>query len=251
MTLQDFFHENPNIALCYSGGADSSYLLYAALKYGAAVRAYYVKSAFQPEFELQDALKLSSSVGANLKVIELNVLSDSAIAANSSNRCYYCKKCILTAIAKAAAIDGLSVLIDGTNASDIADDRPGMRALRELCVRSPLRECGLTKSDIRRLSEEAGLFTYNKPAYACLATRIPSGETITEDKLRRTELAEEYLFSIGLKDFRIRMFHDAARLQIPASQMPFVIQNRDEILNNLKRWYPLVLLDLDAKKVSE
>lgn len=247
MTLADFFHENPNIALCYSGGVDSSYLLYAALKYGAAVQAYYVRSAFQPEFEYRDALKLSSELGAKLKTIDVDVLSNTQISSNPADRCYYCKKSIMTAIASAAAKDGFSLLIDGTNASDQVDDRPGMRALQELSVRSPLRECNIKKADIRTLSRKAHLFTWNKPAYACLATRIPTGEQITEDKLARTEKAESFLFSIGLTDFRIRMFNGAARLQVPASQIDIVMQNRVRILENLKQYYSAVLLDFETR----
>lgn len=205
MDLKDFFHQNPNVALAFSGGVDSAYLLYAALANGAQVRAYYVKSAFQPRFELEDARRLATELGADMEEIKEDVLADPAIAANPADRCYHCKKRIFAAIAKAATMDGFPVLLDGTNASDDAGDRPGMRALAELSVRSPLRECGLTKDEIRRRSKEAGLFTWDKPAYACLATRIPTGTEITRERLCRTEAAESYLAEIGLTDFRVRL----------------------------------------------
>ena len=215
MDLKDFFRENPKVALAFSGGVDSAYLLYAAGESGASVRAYYVKSAFQPRFELEDARRLAGELGADMRILEEDVLADAQVASNPRDRCYHCKKRLFTAIAKAAAEDGFSVLMDGTNASDDAGDRPGMRALRE---------CGLTKAEIRRLSKEAGLFTWDKPAYACLATRIPTGTEITEEKLCRTERAESYLASVGLRDFRVRMVPmDSGRdsHRAPACGMPW------------------------------
>ena len=183
MELQDFFHEHPKAALGFSGGVDSSYLLWAARQCGADVRPYYIKTAFQPEFEFEDAKRLCREIGADLTVLELDALSDPAVAANLADRCYHCKRNLFGTLAARALADGYTLLLDGTNASDDAGDRPGMRALRELSVRSPLRECGLTKARIRALSREAGLFTWDKPAYACLATRVPTGETITAEKL--------------------------------------------------------------------
>lgn len=247
MTLQNFFHKNDHIALGFSGGVDSSYLLYAALKSGAQVNAYYVRSAFQPQFELEDATRLAQQLQADLKILDVDVLSDAAITANPVGRCYHCKRRIFSAIAAQALADGYHTLIDGTNASDDADDRPGMRALTELGVRSPLRECGLTKAEIRKLSREAGLFTWDKLAYACLATRIPTGETITEEKLARTERAENYLFSLGFTDFRVRMAGAAAKIQVSASQFERLMENRTSIVGELKKDYSAVLLDLEAR----
>lgn len=155
---------------------------------------------------------------------------------------------LFEAIAQAAAKDGYQLLLDGTNASDEEGDRPGMRALRELQVRSPLRECGLTKERIRSLSKEAGLFTWDKPAYACLATRIPAGEVITERKLMDTEASETYLFSLGFRNFRVRRMKDAARLQVPASQLEKALLMRKEILSELKKYYKAVLLDLEVRE---
>ncbi len=247
MELQEFFDRHPRVALAFSGGVDSSYLLYAAMQAGAQVRAYYVKAAFQPQFEYEDALRLAKELGADVRVLTVDVLSVPEVVANPANRCYYCKQNIMGAILVAAAEDGYPLLMDGTNASDDADDRPGMQALRELDVRSPLRECGLTKAEIRRRSKEAGLFTWNKPAYACLATRIPTGEVITAEKLQKTEAAEAYLFSLGFSDFRVRMTGEAAKLQLPAGQLPLLMEHRAEILRTLKQWYSDVLLDLEVR----
>ena len=247
MTLQNFFTENPKVAIAFSGGVDSAYLLYAAIQCGAKVRAYYVNSAFQPQFELDDAKRLAGELGADMRILTVDVLADATVTANPADRCYHCKRVIFSLITEEASKDQYPVLLDGTNASDDAGDRPGMRALAELSVRSPLRECGLTKDEIRRLSREAGLFTWDKPAYACLATRIPTGDTITAEKLQKTEVAENYLFSIGLTDFRVRLLGNAARLQVPEGQLDMVLKRRQEILCELKKYYSAVLLDLEVR----
>lgn len=247
MTLLAFFKENPKAALGFSGGVDSSYLLYAGVQAGADIHPYYIKTAFQPQFELDDAERLCAQLGVPLTVLELDVLKNEAVTANPPDRCYYCKTALFGALSTRALADGYTLLLDGTNASDDAGDRPGMRALKELHVCSPLRECGLTKAEIRRLSREAGLFTWDKPAYACLATRIPSGDAITEEKLLVTERAEAFLFSLGLTDFRVRNYHGAARLQFPEAQLNAVLAHRAEILQELKKDYPAVLLDLEVR----
>lgn len=248
MNLNEFFTAHPKVAVAFSGGVDSAYLLYAAKQSHVRVQAYYVKSAFQPQFELEDALRLARELQVSMRVLTVDVLSSATIADNPPDRCYYCKRMIFERIGQAAAEDGFLVLLDGTNASDDAGDRPGMRAIRELSVLSPLRECGLTKDKIRQLSREAGLFTWDKPAYACLATRIPAGEPITEEKLKATETAEDFLFSLGLKDFRVRRLGDAAKIQVPAGQIGMVIENRERILAELKTYYSAVWLDLEVRK---
>ena len=247
MTIQEFFRENPKCAIAFSGGVDSSYLLYAAQQCRADVRAYYVKSAFQPEFELEDAKKLASQLHADMKIIPVDVLSDETVRSNPKNRCYFCKQVIFSTILKEAAKDGYTVILDGTNASDDAGDRPGMKALQEMKVLSPLRLCGLTKSEIRRLSKEAGLFTWDKPAYACLATRIPAGEEITAEKLMATEKSEGFLFSLGFTDFRVRQMNGVAKLQIKKEQLPMLLDQRESILQELKKYYHSVLLDLEGR----
>ena len=248
MELGTFFSENPRVALAFSGGVDSAFLLRAAIDAGADVTAYYVKSAFQPEFELNDAKRLAAELGAKMRLIDLDVLCDAEITANPANRCYYCKKRIFTAIAEAARSDGYDVLIDGTNASDDAADRPGIRALQELSVRSPLRECGITKAEVRALSRKAGLFTWDKPAYACLATRIPTGETITAEKLQKTERAEAFLERLGFRDFRVRLLGGNAKLQVRAEQLPLLLEKREKIIAGLAPDYQSVLLDLEVRK---
>ncbi len=247
MTLQEFFDENRSAALAFSGGVDSAFLLYAGIHYGCDIHAYYVKSEFQPQFELEDAKRLAKELGARMTIIELSVLPYEDVTSNGPRRCYYCKHQIFSRIVAAAQADGYTLLLDGTNASDDAGDRPGMQALRELSVRSPLRECGLTKAEIRRLSREAGLFTWDKPAYACLATRIPTGTPITAEDLIATENAEGLLFDMGFTDFRVRKAGDTAKLQVPEGQLAKVIEMRNEILAGLKPYYKNVTLDLEAR----
>ena len=248
MELSDFFRENPRAALAFSGGTDSAYLLYEALQCGAEVRSYYVKTPFQPRFELDDALRLTKELGTELTVIEYDILDDGLVAANPADRCYHCKKKLFGLLLRErAANDGLSLIIDGTNASDDAGDRPGMRALGELCVRSPLRECGLTKAEIRARSKEAGLFTWHKPASACLASRVPTGRPIERELLQRVEGAESELFALGFTDFRVRLFHEAARIQLPAAQMAAALERRGDILARLKKYFDTILLDMETR----
>ena len=247
MTLHDFFTEHPSVALAFSGGVDSAYLLYAGIHFGCDIHAYYVKSDFQPQFELEDALKLAGELDAKMTVLELDVLSDPSITSNPANRCYYCKKKIFGKIMEAAKADGYSLLIDGTNASDDAGDRPGMKALQELSVRSPLRECDITKAEVRQLSKEAGLFTWDKPAYACLATRIPTGNPITKEKLSVTETSEKLLSDMGFSDFRVRLSGKDAKLQMREEQLEKVLSHREVILEKLKPYYSSVTLDLETR----
>ena len=250
MTLREFFQEHNRAALAFSGGTDSALLLWAAAQYGAQVRAYFVKTPFQPAFELRDAQRLAGELSMPLTVIEFDVLSVPGAAANGPERCYHCKRALFTRLIEAARTDGFSLLLDGTNASDDAGDRPGMRALRELSVRSPLRECGLTKEDVRRLSREAGLFTWDKPAYACLATRIPTGEAISRDMLERVEQAEDALARLGYRDFRVRVCGGAARLQLTEEELARAFGQREEITRALRPWFPAALLDLEPRQPS-
>ena len=247
MTLHDFFTKNRSAVLAFSGGVDSSYLLYAAEQEGADLCPYYVKSAFQPAFELEDAKRLAKQLSVPLRILTVDVLADPNVTANQMDRCYHCKKLIFSAISAAAERDGYCLILDGTNASDDAGDRPGMKALAELSVRSPLRECGLTKAEVRRLSKEAGLFTWDKPAYACLATRVPAGMPITLEALARTELAEDWLTQLGFRDFRVRIYGGAARIQIPEGQLGLMLKKREQVLEKLKKLYDAVMLDLETR----
>lgn len=248
MMLQDFFSQHPKVALAFSGGTDSAYLLYTALQCGADVRPYYVKSEFQPQFELDDALRLTQQLGVALTVLRLDILADKTICANPQDRCYYCKTRIFSHIAAAAAADGYSAVIDGTNASDHADDRPGMRALAELRVYSPLRLCGLTKPEIRRLSKEAGLFTWAKPAYACLATRIPAGTALDVETLTAVEQTECRLMELGFHNIRARVRDEMILLEVLPEQFSLAEAHWAEITTCIQECFPMARVALKVRK---
>lgn len=245
MTLQDFFSAHPKAALGFSGGVDSAYLLWAALAAGAEVRPYFVQTPFQPAFEWEDARRLGRELGVEITVIPLELPEQ--VLANPENRCYFCKKALMAALKIRAKQDGFLTLLDGTNASDVPEQRPGMRALEELEVLSPLRVCGLTKEEIRKRSRKAGLFTWDKPAYACLATRFPAGTEITKELLARVEAAEKALMDLGFSDLRVRVFHDAARVQVRERDMERLLAQRKDVLGALKPYFNVVMLDLEGR----
>lgn len=250
MKLSEFFAQTPSGALAFSGGTDSSFLAWTAMKYGTGWKAYYIKTAFQPTFELEDAKRVAEQCGIPLRIIPVDVFAQDAVTANPSNRCYFCKRILFEQVLKQATKDGCQLVIDGTNASDDAGDRPGMQALRELEVRSPLREAGLTKADVRRLSREAGLFTWDKPSYACLATRIPTGTVITQEALEKVERGEQLLREAGFRDIRIRLHGNAAVLQFPQEDMERAWTRREELHNMLSPLFPLATIDL-APRLSK
>ena len=245
--LQAFFREHRRGALAFSGGCDSAYLLYAALACGVQLGVYYVHSPFQPAFELADARRLAAQLGCDMRLLELDVLAETQVRKNSADRCYHCKRAIMGAIQAAAMADGYDLIVDGTNFSDEASDRPGMRALQEKNILSPLRICQITKDQVREYSRRAGLFTWNKPAYACLATRIPAGMEIRSELLARVERAEDFMFKLGFSDFRVRITHDGARLEICESQLALLMEKRREIIAALEADFMQITLDLHMR----
>ncbi len=250
MDLKTFFSENPRFAIAFSGGVDSSYLLYAAKMFGCDVKAYFIKTPFQPQFELDDASKMAYMLSVPMDVYKLDVLNNQDVVQNPAERCYYCKNAVFQCITEQAAKDGYALVCDGTNASDDAGERAGMRALNEMGIRSPLRECGLLKKEIRGLSCEAGLFTHDKPSYACLATRIPTGTLITADLLSKVEQAEDALHTLGFSDFRIRYMNGNAKIQITESQFRTVIDKRKKIVDALSPYFKDILIDLIPRKTE-
>ena len=247
MELREFFERHPKCALAFSGGTDSALLLCEARRLGADVKAYFVKGPFQPQFELEDARRLAKELGAEMEVIETDVLALPEVAENGPRRCYYCKRAIFSLIFERARRDGYETVIDGTNTSDQVDDRPGMQAIAELGVLSPLRMCGVTKAQVRELSAEAGLFTARKPSYACLATRVPTGTAITREALEKVERGEEALREMGFSDLRLRLEGTGARLELPAAQLPAVVQNRERVLKVLLPSFSRVTVDLAGR----
>lgn len=247
MELMTYLKQHKKLAIAFSGGVDSVYLLYSAVQAGCDVHAYFIKSSFQPEFEMEDAKKVVAQLQVPFTIAHVDILENKVVASNPNNRCYYCKQNVFSKIQQLAKADGYEDIADGTNASDNYDDRPGMKALQEMGVLSPLRECGLTKTEIRKRSKEAGLFTWKKPSYACLATRVPTGMEITKDLLQKVERAEATLFSMGFHDFRVRIVNDGAKLQLLEDELSMAIEKREELLQALKNDFSSVVLDLEVR----
>ena len=246
MNIQQFFSIHSNVVVAVSGGVDSALLLYFAKKYANDVTACFVKSAFQPEFELNDAKEICDAVGVQLNVINVDIMSESSIISNPHNRCYFCKKVIFNSIVDFAKALNKEV-VEGTNASDDVDDRPGYKALGELGVLSPLRLCGIDKRKIREFANEFNLCVADKASYACLATRIPANTTITDKALMITERAEMKLFKLGLKNFRIRYINGVGKLQLSQNDMKIFNQNKDVILKAIKPYYSEIVLDNEVR----
>lgn len=245
--LTNFFMENRKVALAFSGGTDSSLLLSYGKQANCDIRPYFVKAAFQPEFELDDAKRLCEELGIGLSVIELDIFTCEEVIKNPKNRCYFCKQQIFSNLIERAKKDGYSTIIDGTNASDDSADRPGMLALKELSVLSPLKECGISKDEVRALSRQAGLFTADKPSYACLATRIPTGTKITGIALEAAENSEKRLLELGFSNLRVRVLGNMAKLQVPKEQFDKAIGMNDQIVDALSEYFTDVVLDLKPR----
>lgn len=247
MTLSQFFSTYPRVIVACSGGIDSSYLLYEALHLAKEVKAVFVHTPFQPEFERQDAVSICKLLNIELQILELNVLENENIIQNPPNRCYYCKNAIFKKIIHETESSKFDAIIDGTNADDDAGDRPGMKALKELGILSPLRICGISKAMIRNAAQKAGIPIWNKPAYACLATRVASGECITTQKLCAIEYAEKLLKDMGFEDIRVRNKGNSAKIQIHSDDFIRFIQNRKIIVQALLNHFDDVTLDLKAR----
>ena len=251
MTIREFFKENPAAAVAFSGGVDSAWLLHEAVRYAQRTAAYFVRTPFQPDFELEDARETAARLGASLTVVELDILADPAVAANPADRCYYCKKALFTRLLEAAGAGGFPLVLDGSNASDDAGDRPGMRALAELGIRSPLRECGIGKAEVRRMAREAGLRVWVKPSYACLATRVPAGTAVSAAALARVERGETELMALGFSDLRLRLRGEDGLLQVREEQLELVRRLLPEIRERLAGDFRTVWLDEAPRESRE
>ena len=188
--LADLLDRGVRYGLAFSGGCDSMLLLALLVRAGYDVAPYTLSTAFQAPFELDDARDGAKAAGVDLTVIQADVLAERRVCANSPDRCYWCKRFIFSRILDAMAADGRTVLLDGSNASDDPARRPGMGVLSELGVRSPLRELGLSKPQVRALSRELGLFTAEKPNFSCYATKVPQGQPITREALEQVAARE-------------------------------------------------------------
>jgi uncharacterized protein len=240
-------------AVAFSGGVDSSFLCYAARQaLGSGALAITVVSPMLPKSEIECAGRVAREIGIEHVLIEEPEI-DARVAANPGDRCYHCKKIEFGNILRVAGERGIAAVLDGSNMDDLGDYRPGLRALEELRIVSPLRVAGLTKAEIRELSRRFGLVTWDKPAFACLASRIPYGETISREKLARIEKAEEALRSYGLRQFRVRSHGNIARIEVAPDERKLFFDTEvlDEISRRLKSFgFLYAALELEGYRMG-
>ena len=246
--------ELENVAIAYSGGVDSNFLLKVAkdtLK--DKVIAVTINAMMHSNREIEESINYAKEFGVNHIVVNIDNFKVEEFIKNNNDRCYHCKKEVFKTIKEIAAKHNVKYVLDGTNLDDLGDFRPGLKALEELNIISPLKESKLTKEDIRILSKKMNLNTHNKPAFACLATRIPYGTKISEELLKKIEKSEEYLVSIGFNQFRVRAHNDIARIEVGKDEI-YKFFNEDLLNKTNKKLkeigFKYVTLDMAGYKMG-
>lgn len=252
--LKSIIKNMGSLAVAFSGGVDSTYLLRTAHDVlGDMAIAVTIKSPSFPEREYREATEFAKRLGIRHITVEAEESDIELFSDNPPDRCYICKKAIFTKVITKAAEAGIDNIADGSNVDDLGDYRPGIKALKELGIKSPLVEAGITKKEIREFSQGLGIPSWDKPAYACLATRIPCGEKITINKLKMVEKAEQFLFDLGFKQVRVRHHGEIARIEVEVGERSRFFDEQimdrvnDELLNIGFRY---VSLDLGGYRMG-
>jgi uncharacterized protein len=252
--LKELLKELKSVVVAYSGGVDSTFLIKVAYDVlGENAVAVTARSSTYPEREFNEAVRYIKDIGAKHIVIISEELEIEGFAKNPTNRCYYCKKELFSKIKAIAEENNINAVLDGSNLDDTGDYRPGMIAAKELQVVSPLKECGLTKNDIRALSKEMGIPTWSKPSFACLSSRFPYGNEITEPKLKMVEKAEQFLLDIGFIQVRVRHHEEIARIEVAIEEREkfFNADLMDKVAEEFKKiGYKYVTLDLQGYRTG-
>jgi len=251
--LAFFIKSAGKIAVAYSGGVDSSFLLAVSkLELDGDAVGITIDSPALPRYELEDAIKTASLIGARHIIIESPEIEEE-IRRNPVNRCYFCKKLEFGAVIKAAGNLGITMVIDGSNVDDKKDFRPGIDATRELKVRSPLLELGFTKDEIRDFSKQLKLPTWDKPAYACLFSRIPYGQKINMEDLAKIENSEKFFIDMGYRTIRVRCHGPVARIEVRETEIESLFKQpfRNEIISTLKKnGFKYITVDLEGYRMG-
>jgi len=253
--LEDIIRNLGSVLIAFSGGVDSTFLLKVCLDVLGKdkVLAVTARSSTYPARELEEAKALALKLGARHEIIESEELAVPGFSENPPERCYYCKKELFGKLVRMARERGFNFVVDGSNADDTGDFRPGMKAKDELGVVSPLKEAGLTKAEIRNFSREMGLPTWDKPSFACLASRFPYGEKITAEKLDRVGKAEELLDALGFTQYRVRSHGDLARIEVLPDEIDrfFDSSLREKVTKEFKKLgFVYVSLDLTGYRTG-